>query len=46
MAFEAYKILISTKNVDVIPAFDEFIYFKIIFVESHVDLIFVDYQNV
>jgi hypothetical protein len=33
-AFGAYKILTSTKTVDVIPAFDELIYFKIIFAES------------
>ncbi len=38
MAFGAYKILRSTKTVDVIPAFDELIYFLIIFVESRVEV--------
>jgi hypothetical protein len=38
MAFGAYKILKSTKTVDVIPAFDELIYFLIIFAESRVEV--------
>ena len=38
MAFGAYKILRSTKTVDVIPAFDELIYFLIIFAESRVEV--------
>jgi hypothetical protein len=36
--FGAYKILRSTKTVDVIPAFDELIYFLIIFAESRVEV--------
>jgi hypothetical protein len=38
MAFGAYKILRSTKIVAVIPAFDELIYFLIIFAESPVEV--------
>ena len=36
MAFGAYKILRSTKTVNVIPAFDELIYFLIIFADNRV----------
>ena len=36
MAFGAYKILRSTKTVDVIPAFDELIYFLSIFADNRV----------